>query len=120
MGPSVKRAWFLVIVFASACKRDPDAGPRPTLTTPPNPTLPIQAVLRERSGLGRIVYLGADIDPKSPERGKPFTLTHYFKVEKHALGDYDVFVHGDLPGGGGRVLSGDHAPMEGRFPTSRW
>jgi hypothetical protein len=81
---------------------------------------PSTAVLRERSGTGRIAYLGMDLDPKALERGKVARVRHYFRVDAPPSGDYDVFVHGEIPGGGGRPIVADHAPAEGRFLTSRW
>lgn len=61
-----------------------------------------------------------DLEPKTPNRGDTVEVTHYFKVLEPLAGDYDVFVHGDIPGEGGRVIAGDHAPADGRFLTSRW
>jgi hypothetical protein len=61
-----------------------------------------------------------DLEPRAPNRGDAVEVVHYFRVIEQTTGDYDVFLHGDIPGGGGRVVAGDHAPAEGRFLTSRW
>lgn len=82
--------------------------------------IPSRAVLHERSGRGVIEYLGFDFEPKTPERGQTLELVHYFRVVEPPTGDYDVFVHGEMPGGGARAFVGDHAPADGRFLTSRW
>lgn len=102
-----------------ACKRGDDAGPRPVLTTAPSPMIPSSAILRERSGTGRIAYLGLDLDPKTPERGQVVRVSHYFRVLAAPSSDYDLFMHGELPDGA-RVIVADHAPLAGRLPTSRW
>lgn len=118
-----RHVWWLVPVIAIGCEnRNSPANdaPRPVLANAPAPMFPSSAILYERSGRGQIAYLGADVEPKAPERGQTVELTHYFKVIEPAMGDYDVFLHGEVPGGGGRLLVGDHAPADGRFQTSRW
>jgi cellulose/xylan binding protein with CBM9 domain len=112
---------FGVLVLASSgCKRTDDrVGAAPILMEPPRPAFPSQAILHERSGTGAIAYLGLDASPKEPERGQVVELTQYYKVVSQCQGDYDAFVHGDVPGGAHAVVS-DHAPAEGRVLTSRW
>ncbi len=85
-----------------------------------DPAFPSQAMLVERSGRGRIRYLGADVDPKQSKRGDTVKVTHYFRAEKGATGAYDVFVHGEAPGTGERILVADHAPVLGQVATSAW
>lgn len=113
------RRWILslALVLIGACKADAD----PSYFRKPNvqPRFRSQAILRERSGSGELEYLGLDASPESPRRGDTITLTHYWKVRRPPSQSYDVFVHGDLPGGV-RVLVADHAPLLGRFPTERW
>ena len=108
----------------AACSRDPEAArhqPRILAQKVQNPTpaIPMTVRLFERSGSGRIVYRGLDIEPPVAERGERVTLTHYFSVERAPRGDADVFVHGELSDGR-RVLVADHAPLFGRLPISRW
>lgn len=79
------------------------------------PTFPVQAVLHERSGRGRLGYLGLDVNPRAPERGQTVEVTHYLRVEEGCAGDYTLFLHGEVPGVG-RVLIADLRPS----PTSRW
>jgi hypothetical protein len=81
------------------------------------PAFPARALLLERSGKGRVRYLGADLSPSAPRRGEVAELTHYFQVEVAPTGDADVFVHGEVPGGE-RVLVADHAPFFGQRALS--
>jgi hypothetical protein len=112
---------FSFALFHAGCKRAPDAasGDRPILREAPRPGLPSQAILHERSGRGRVAYLGLDASPSSPERGQLVEVTQYFKVLEPMSGDYDVFLHGEVPGSG-RLIVADHPPAQGRFLTSRW
>jgi hypothetical protein len=61
-----------------------------------------------------------DVDPASPKPGDVVTMTHYFSVIQPVVGMYDVFVHGEVPGGGQRVLVADHAPVVGKLATNSW
>lgn len=107
------------LLSTAGCKRAADPKDRPVLAAAPRPMVASAATLRERSGPGRIRFLGVDLDPAKPERGQEVRVTSYFQVEVAPTGDYDVFVHGEAPGGA-RVIVADHAPAEGRFLTSRW
>jgi hypothetical protein len=103
------------------CKRAPGSasGERPILKEPPRPAFPSTAKLLERSGRGRIAYLGMDVSPETPERGGIAEVAQYFQVEEPTLGDYDVFLHGEAPPAG-RVIVADHPPAGGHSLTSRW
>ena len=119
------RALLPAALCLTQCKPDPSAAResaevRALQREAPTPALRTEAVLHERSGRGRVRYLGADVAPASPSRGDVVEVTHYFQVEHPPSGEYDVFVHGDLPGGAGRVLVADHAPVLGRLPTQHW
>lgn len=118
-----RRTWIVVATLAAgalgSCKRGEDARARPILSEAPRPAHASSARLHERSGLGVVAYLGFDVRPASPAPGEIAELTHYFQVQREVLGDYDVFVHADAPGGA-RVIVADHAPAEGLFLTSRW
>jgi hypothetical protein len=85
----------------------------------PAPMFPSSAILHERSGTGAIAYLGLDAKPAMPERGQTVEITQYYRVETECQGDYDVFLHGDVPGGTHAVVS-DHAPADGTVLTNRW
>jgi hypothetical protein len=115
----------LPILLLAGCKQDPaaalaDPAVQALRVSAPKPAYPAQAVLHERSGRGRLVYLGMDVKPPQPARGDVVEVTHYFRVERAATGDPDVFVHGEIPGSGERVLVGDHAPALGRAPVNLW
>ncbi len=84
------------------------------------PSKPVDAVLVERTGQGRIHYLGTRAEPDRVQRGQSVQLTHYFRVEDPATGSAQVFVHGEVPGSGERVLVADHAPILGRLPIPMW
>jgi hypothetical protein len=105
--------WVLAFILLDllACSERSAPGPEGARVTPSfEPAFSSRAVLRERSGLGRLAYLGFDAAPARPERGRPLELTHYFRVERPAGAEYDIFVHGDTPGGGPRIFAADHAP----------
>lgn len=110
-------------LLSAACPRENPAddpavqGLRRASVTPAYPS---SAVLQERSGRGRIRYLGIDVKPRQAKRGDVVEVTHYFQTEHPATGQYDVFVHGEVPGSGQRVLVADHAPVLGRLPTQQW
>jgi len=67
----------------------------------------------------KIAVLGYDVNPSAVKPGESFTITYYFKCLKEMDADYQVFIHGDDPGEGAR-LHGDHPPLQGLYPTSRW
>jgi hypothetical protein len=64
-----------------------------------------------------IELLGADYPPVV-RRPTKIPLTLHFRVNQRPPGGYKVFVHFDSTGNP-RVL-GDHAPLDGVFPTSYW
>lgn len=118
-----RTAVVFVLISLIGCKAD---GPRrdPSADrwkrSKATPRFTSEAILHERTGTGEVAYLGMDVDPETPKRGSVVTLTHYFKAIQPMNGDYDVFVHGEIPGRGGRVLVADHAPVVGRAPTNTW
>jgi hypothetical protein len=64
-----------------------------------------------------IELVGADF-PAVVRRPAKIPLTLHFRVNQRPPAGYKVFVHFDSPGEP-RVL-GDHAPLDGAFPTSYW
>lgn len=103
----------------AGCKRAPSDRERPVLSSAPRPMLAANVELRERAGRGRLTYLGLDATPARPERGQLVRVVHYFRVEEPCSGDYEVFLHAEAPGGQ-QVITDDHPPAAGRFPTSTW
>jgi hypothetical protein len=65
----------------------------------------------------KVELVAWNIEPKRPKPGAPMELTMYWKVKKKVSGNYKVFVHIDAPG---TRIHGDHDPVEGLYPTSRW
>jgi 4-amino-4-deoxy-L-arabinose transferase-like glycosyltransferase len=64
----------------------------------------------------KIQLIGYDL-PDEVSRGQDFKVRLYFKVLQPIGGAYKIFVHFDGPG---TRFQGDHAPLDGRFPTSNW
>lgn len=113
-------------MLAAGCTKGAgDASKDPTVATlrlsvAPRPTQPSNARLLEREGSGSARYLGFDAQPAGPYRpGDAVELRHYFEVEHAFRGEYQVFVDG-RSASGAEALSGDHPPVLGRVPTSRW
>ncbi|MCA9552409.1 MAG: carbohydrate-binding family 9-like protein [Myxococcales bacterium] len=121
-----RAALLLSISLAAGCKQqDPEAARgdpavQALRVTAFKPDYPAQAVLHERSGRGQVTYLGMSAKPERPARGDVVEVTHYFRVDRPATGDPDVFVHGEIPGSGERVLVADHAPALGKLPLRMW
>jgi hypothetical protein len=67
---------------------------------------------------GKVTYLGMDVDTPTVTPGKPFTLTHYWKVNEALGDDWKLFVH--LEGPGQTHLNADHVPIAGKYPVHSW
>ena len=86
------------------------------LSAPPaNIKFPVNADLE-----GKVTYLGMDVDTATVTPGKPFTLTHYWKVNETVGDDWKVFVHLEAPGTKASHLNADHVPIAGKYPVSVW
>jgi len=67
---------------------------------------------------GKVTYLGLDVDADVIMPTKPFTLTHYWKVNDYVEG-FKVFTH--LSGGKKKgFVNADHDPVNGKFKPDRW
>ena len=64
-----------------------------------------------------IELVGADYPPSVRRPGK-IPLVLHFRVNQKPPAGYKIFVHFDAPGS--PRLLGDHAPLDGAFPTSHW
>jgi hypothetical protein len=64
-----------------------------------------------------IELVGADF-PASMRRPGKIPLTLYFRVNARPPGGFKIFAHFDAPGE--PRLIGDHAPLNGAFPTAYW
>ena len=69
---------------------------------------------------GKVTYLGLDVDTATVSPGKPFTLTHYWKVNQPIGEDWRMFVHLEAPGTKARHLNADHVPIGGKYPVPAW
>ena len=69
---------------------------------------------------GKVTYLGLDVDTDKVTPGKPFTLTHYWKVNEPVGADWNVFVHLESPGVKTSHLNADHVPIGGKYPVGAW
>ena len=67
---------------------------------------------------GKVEYLGLDVSPEVVVPGKPFKLTHYWKVLEPVT-DWRIFVHLNDPQQA-RFINADHAPIGGRYPAAQW
>jgi hypothetical protein len=65
---------------------------------------------------GKIGLLGYDL-PAEISRGSKFTIKLHFQVKVKPPSGYKVFLHFDGPG---TRFNGDHAPLDGKFPTQLW
>jgi arylsulfatase A-like enzyme len=81
------------------------------LTARPSPQLKLDADLG-----GAVRLLGADL-PAELRAGGEARLVWYFEVLGRIDGDWRVFVHVEGPQG---RFQGDHEPVQGAFPVSRW
>ncbi|RJO65533.1 MAG: glycosyltransferase family 39 protein [Myxococcales bacterium] len=68
---------------------------------------------------GKIKLLGWESDKPSYKRGERITLSFYFEALADVGDDWQIFIHGDVVNGGGR-MNGDHLPASGRHPTDKW
>jgi hypothetical protein len=69
---------------------------------------------------GKVTYLGLDTDTDAVTPGKPFTLTHYWKVNEPLAEDWRLFVHLEAPGSKANHLNADHVPINGKYPVHAW
>ncbi len=68
----------------------------------------------------KVTYLGCDIDTDLIVPGKPFTLTHYWKVNQNISDDWRVFIHLESPDSKKNHLNADHTPVGGKYPVRVW
>ena len=66
----------------------------------------------------KAVYLGAHVEGLL-KKGKPFEVTHYWKVVKPMPG-WRLFTHLNGPGGKSSFVNVDHAAIGGRYPVTKW
>jgi hypothetical protein len=84
------------------------------LTTAPTPKYAVNADLD-----GKLVYLGLDVDPATPEPGRDIKLTHYWKVVALPGDGWKPFTHLEGPNHQ-NYINADHAPVKGKYPASAW
>lgn len=117
----------LLGLAASACLPDPqsvkerrESFPREgmkgdlILDAVPEGATPVGAVFGERLEL--VAYSLS----KTPTTGSRLGVTFYWRANKPADEDYQVFVHGDALEGNARRIHGDHFPAKGEYPTDVW
>ena len=86
------------------------------LTSPPAKIqYPNQGQLEEK-----LQYLGLDVDTDTVVPGKPFTLTHYWKVLNPTGDDWKLFIHLESPDSKKNHLNADHTPISGKYPLALW
>lgn len=89
------------------------------LQAAPTPRFPSGAVLEGEKG-AKVIYLGADVDTEVVTAGKPFNVTHYFKVEQPPPAGWRLFVHLDSVTDKRHHLNADHIPAGGKYPIAVW
>jgi hypothetical protein len=112
----------LLLLAARPLPGLPDQNPladglwRPGLSGGDRPPWPAPAVkLGARFG-GAVDLVGVDFPPVVRRPGR-LTLTLHLRVTAPPPAGYKIFVHLEGPGSS---VNGDHAPLEGTFPTELW
>jgi hypothetical protein len=86
------------------------------LATAPTPKYAVNADLD-----GKVVYIGMDVDPATPEPGHDIKLTHYWKMVASPGDGWKPFTHLESPNGAGhQYINADHAAVKGKYPPSAW
>jgi Carbohydrate family 9 binding domain-like len=84
------------------------------LATAPTPKYAVNADLD-----GKLVYLGLDVDPATPEPGRDIKLTHYWKLVAPPGDGWKPFTHLEGPNHQS-YINADHPPVKGKYPPSAW
>ncbi len=124
-------ALFITLSLAVGCveqtsdaptEEDVKGAKENILQTAPTPRFPVNAVLLAPPGQGhgKVTYLGLDVDASQVSAGKPFTLTHYFRVEEPISEGWRLFVHLEAPPDKRSHLNADHVPINGKYPVGMW
>ncbi len=114
----------LALLAAACVERAPGSGGRRAtfvrrpaaryLAPPEAPRHPAHAIFG-----GAIELVGWSLEPEPLERGRPATLTLYWRAQNELEASYQVFVHLDGREGEDRI-HGDHPPAGGTLPTEAW
>jgi Carbohydrate family 9 binding domain-like len=116
--------WFVALAASGCVEQAPDmpseedikAAREHILTQPPaNIQHRVDADLEDK-----VTYLGCDVDTEVVTPGKPFTLTHYWKVNKSVGDDWRLFIHLEAPETKKNHLNADHIPINGKYPVRVW
>ncbi len=68
-----------------------------------------------------IKLVGYDIEPKDKiKRGKDLKITLYFNATKKTRRNWQVFLHVEPSSNPQYRYRGDHVPVGGRYPTTKW
>jgi hypothetical protein len=84
------------------------------LTSAPAPKYAVNADLD-----GKVVYLGLDVDPATPEPGRDIKLTHYWKMVASPGDGWKPFTHLEGPNRQS-FINADHPAVKGKYPPSAW
>lgn len=93
------------------------------LTRAPRPRYRLNTTLSIRQGqrnVPAVFVYGVDVAPYPVRRGKPVTVTYYFKPLSKIPNVWPVFLHIEGTGGAKFYMNKDHQPMKGLYPTTRW
>lgn len=113
----------MVLMVLFGC-RDEQAGPKPKRQARQIRALESAPRLSFQSGAtwagGAIVYLGANMEPPSPQAGEEVRLHHYFSARSPVQGQWGFFVHLVDEASGQQVANLDHEFQDGAAPVSSW
>jgi hypothetical protein len=81
-------------------------------------SLPAEATPADADFGGKIRLIGWRA-PEVVRRGTSAEVSFYYRAVQLIDADWQIFVHGDSPQGGGRIR-GDHYPVGSLYPTDEW
>jgi hypothetical protein len=93
--------------------------PPPRGGEPASVAAPIQARSGARLG-DKLEIVSVQVTPGSVAPGRPARVTIVFRVLEELNADLRVFIHAEDPANKAPRLIFDHAPAQGRHPTTQW
>jgi hypothetical protein len=104
-----------IVEAPSGDKASPVERARNTARDAPPLTVKIGANLE-----GKVEIMGATVAPGQLAPGEQAKVTLYMKVLEELGQDYMIFIHVEDIAGRVERMNVDHAPVEGKLPTSQW
>ncbi|MEZ4272070.1 MAG: glycosyltransferase family 39 protein [Myxococcota bacterium] len=85
------------------------------LKTPPSDMQPLGALFEDK-----IELLGWRPVTTAVQPGASIELHFFYRCLTYLDKDWQIFAHGDEPGGRSHRLHADHYPLDGLYPTTEW